>query len=144
MLAITTQDLDIQIRPLDSRYEAPGGPYLEWIDVAVRISVPGIEAQGSWSLMPGELHAFLQALQEMDRDGTPQAGAVLKGVEPGFAMSLAMAERGRIIGDWNFQPTPADGPTVAGRFLLDQTFIPGLMEGADSLLRFHRQRMAGT
>lgn len=136
MLSIDTSDFLLQIRPVAMRREEPGGPYLEWLDVWVRIEVPGIQAEGAWSVMPDELRGFLQQLQTMHAQLRPDQRAELASVEAGFALSLQTLERGVITGDWRFQPSPPDGACLTGHCGLDQTYLHQWMQGIESLLAF--------
>lgn len=140
MLNINTEDLSLQIEPVASRFEAPGGPYLEWIDLFVKVVVPGIDAEGNWSAMPGELKKFWMELQSMKAGNNFGTSAILSGTEPGLGISLRILERGLIIMDWSFQPRPPDGPKISGVCGLDQTFLDDLMDGVQSLLNFHNSK----
>ena len=46
MLTIDTDDFQLQMEPVSTRREEPGGPYLEWIDVRISLTVTGIQAEG--------------------------------------------------------------------------------------------------
>ena len=106
MLSIDTADFQLQMRPVATQREEPGGPYLEWLDVWIKIEVPGIQAEGAWSVMPGELRGFLQQIQSMHAQLRPGQHAELAGVEAGFNLRVQVLDRGAIIGDWRFQPSP--------------------------------------
>ena len=134
MLSIDTADFQLQMRPVATQREEPGGPYLEWLDVWIKIEVPGIQAEGAWSVMPGELRGFLQQIQSMHAQLRPGQHAELAGVEAGFNLRVEVLDRGAIIGDWRFQPSPPDGACITGHCGLDQSHLPGWMQGIESLL----------
>ena len=134
MLTIDTEDFLLQMEPVSAHREEPGGPYLEWIDVRINLAVPGIQAEGQWSVMPGELRQFQQQLQSMQTQLQIGQRAELAGIEPGFGLILQTLDRGAIIGDWRFQPTPPDGACITGHCGLDQSFIDGLLQGIETLL----------
>ncbi|MFA8328087.1 hypothetical protein [Burkholderia ubonensis] len=136
MLTIDTEDFQLQMEPVATRCEEPGGPYLEWIDVQIKLTVPGIQAEGQWSVMPGELRQFQQQIQSMQTQLQSGQRAELTGVEPGFELILRALDRGTIIGDWRFQPIPPDGACITGHCGLDQSFLCGLLQGIESLLSF--------
>ena len=136
MLSIDTGDFLLQMRPVATRREEPGGPYLEWLDVWIRIEVPGIQAEGAWSVMRNELRGFLQQIQSMHNQLRPGLRAELAGVEAGFDLSLQALERGAITGDWRFQPSPPDGACLTGHCGLDQSYLPQWIRGVESLLAF--------
>ncbi|WP_454766927.1 WapI family immunity protein [Cupriavidus campinensis] len=122
--------------PVSARREEPGGPYLEWIDVRIELTAPGIRAEGAWSVMPGELRQFQQQLQSMQTRLQVGQKAELAGVESGFALILRTLDLGAIIGDWHFQPAPPDGARIIGQCGLDQSFLGELLRGVDALLSF--------
>ena len=134
MLIIDTEDFLLQMEPISARREEPGGPYLEWIDVRINLTVPGIQAEGQWSVMPGELRQFQKQLQSMQTQLQVGQQAEFAGIEPGFGLILRTLDRGAIIGDWRFQPAPPDGACITGRCGLDQSFIGELLQGVESLL----------
>ncbi|WP_068638073.1 WapI family immunity protein [Thauera butanivorans] len=136
MLTIDTDDFRLQMEPLSARFEEPGGPYLEWIDVIINLITPGIQAEGRWSIMPIELMKFRQEIQSMQAQFQSGQRAELTGVEPGFELVLRTLDQGAIVGEWRFQPTPPDGAWVTGHCGLDQSFIRELLEGIESLLSF--------
>ncbi|AZQ51840.1 WapI family immunity protein [Burkholderia cenocepacia] len=136
MLIIDTDDFRLQMEPVAARREEPGGPYLEWIDVRIQLTVPGIQAEGQWSVMPGELRQFRQQIQSMQTQLQSGQRADLTSVEPEFELRLRMLDRGAIIGDWRFQPTLPDGACITGHCGLDQSFLPELLQGIESLLSF--------
>lgn len=136
MLIIDTDGFRLQMEPVAARREEPGGPYLEWIDVRIQLTVPGIHAEGQWSVMPDELRRFQQQIQSVQTQLQPGQRAELAGVESEFALALRTLDRGAIIGDWRFQPTPPDGACITGHCGLDQSFLPELIEGVESLLSF--------
>ncbi len=136
MLTIDTADFRLQMAPVSAHREKPGGPYLEWIDVRIRLTEPGLQAEGQWRVMPAELRNFQQQLQSMQAQLRPAQRAELKGVEPGFALILRMLEQGAILGEWRFQPLPPDGASITGFCGLDQSFLPELLQGIESLLAF--------
>ena len=138
MLTIDTADFQLQMEPVSTRREEPGGPYLEWIDVHISLTVPGIQAEGQWSVMPDELRNFQQQIQSMQAQLQPGQRAELTGVESGFELILRTLDRGAILGDWRFQPLPPDGACITGLCGLDQSFLYELLQGIESLLSFAR------
>lgn len=136
MLSIDTSDFSLQIRPVATRREEPGGPYFEWLDVWIRIEVPGIQAEGAWSVMRDELRDFLQQIQSMHTQLRPGSCAELASVEGGFDLRLQALERGAITGDWRFQPAPPDGACLSGHCGLNQSYLPQWVQGIESLLAF--------
>ncbi len=136
MLVIDTEDFRLRMEPISKRFEEPGGPYLEWIDVRIDMTAPGIRAEGQWSVMPGELLQFQQQVHSMHTQLQPGQKAELKGVEPGFELILRMLERGAIVGEWRFQPVPPDGACITGHCGLDQSCLYELMQGIESLRSF--------
>lgn len=74
--------------------------------------------------MPDELRSFVQQIRTMHEQFRPGLRAELAGVEPGFDLRLEALERGAIVGDWRFQPSPPDGAWVAGHCGVDQTCLP--------------------
>nr|WP_269506122.1 hypothetical protein [Burkholderia sp. IMCC1007] len=124
------------MEPVAARREEPGGPYLEWIDVRIQLTVPGIQAEGQWRVMPDELRQFRQQIQSMQTQLQSGQRAELAGVEPGFELILETLDRGTIIGDWRFQPRPPDGAYIKGHCGLDQSFLSELLQGIESLLSF--------
>lgn len=136
MLIIDTDDFRLQMEPVAVRREGPGGPYLEWIDVRIQLTAPGIQAEEQWSVMPGELRQFRQQIQSIQTQLQSGQRAELTGVEPEFELILRTLDRGAIIGDWRFQPTPPDGACITGQCGLDQSFLPELLQGVESLLSF--------
>ena len=77
MLTIDTDDFQLQMEPVSTRREEPGGPYLEWIDIRISLTVPGIQAEGQWSVMPDELRNFQQQIQSMQAQLQPGQRAEL-------------------------------------------------------------------
>ncbi|MNL01034.1 hypothetical protein D3C87_1214870 [compost metagenome] len=136
MLTLDTDDFKLQIRPVSARREEPGGPYLEWIDVRIDLTAPGIRAEGAWSVMPGELRQFQQQLETMQTQLQVGQTAELAGVEAGFSLILRTLDQGQIIGDWRFQPAPPVGAWITGQCGLDQSFLGELLRGIDALLSF--------
>jgi hypothetical protein len=136
MLIIDTDDFRLQMEPVSARCEEPGGPYLEWVDVQIHITVPGIEAEGQWTAMPGELRKFQQQLASMQTQIQSGQQAELSGVESGFELTLRTLDRGAIVGEWRFQPTPPDGACIVGHCGMDQSYLHKLQQGIDSLLSF--------
>jgi hypothetical protein len=136
MLAIDTIDFQLLIKPVSVQVEKPGGPYLEWINVQVIVTEPGIRAEGRWRVMPGELLQFQQQIQAMYPHLQPDQSAKLAGIEREFELTLRMLDRGAIIGDWRFQPVSPDGACITGSCGLDQSFLPEILRGIESLLSF--------
>lgn len=136
MLTIDTDDFQLQVTPVSARREEPGGPYLEWIDVRIDLTAPGIRAEGGWSVMPSELRQFQQQLESMQTRLQAGQSADLAGVETGFSLKLRMLDHGQIIGDWRFQPAPPDGAWITGQCGLDQSFLDELLRGVGALLLF--------
>ncbi|MBR8060534.1 WapI family immunity protein [Burkholderia dolosa] len=136
MLIIETDDFRLQMEPVAARREEPGGPYLEWIDVRIQLTVPGIQAEGQWSVMPDELRQFRQQIRSMQTQLQSGQRADLTGVEPGFELTLRTLDRRAIVGDWRFQPAPPDGACITGHCGLDQSFLSELLQGIESLLSF--------
>ena len=134
MLSIDTEDFQLQIAPVSAQIEEPGGPYFEWIKVQISLTVPGIRAEGQWSVMPVELREFQQQVQAMYTQLRAGQGAKLASVEPGFELTLHMLDLGAIVGDWRFQPEPPDGACITGRCGFDQSFLPEIMRGIESVL----------
>ena len=127
-------DWVLQLHPVAARREEPGGPYLEWIDLWIRLAVPGIQAEGAWRVMPDELRSFDRQMRSMNEQLQPGQRAELSGVEPGFHLRLETLERGAIVGEWGFQPSPPDGAWVTGHCGLDQSYLHEWMEGIEALL----------
>ena len=140
MLAINTEDFQLQIEPVSVQIEGSGGPYLEWIDTRINITAPGIQAEGKWSVMPGELRQFQQQIRLMQAQLQPGQSAELTSAEPGFELMLRMLDRGAIMGDWRFQPTPPDGACITGHCGFDQSFLNEILRGIESLLSFSETR----
>ncbi|HHL4080857.1 WapI family immunity protein [Burkholderia sola] len=136
MLIIDTDNFRLQMEPVAARREEPGGPYLEWIDIRIQLTVPGIQAEGQWSVMPDELRQFRQQIRSMQTQLQSGQRADLTSVEPGFELTLRMLDRGAIVGDWRFQPILPDGACVTGHCGLDQSILPELLQGIESLLSF--------
>ncbi|MGO4761381.1 hypothetical protein AB4120_02480 [Cupriavidus sp. 2KB_3] len=136
MLTIDTDDFRLQLTPVSARREEPGGPYLEWIDVRIDLTVPGIRAEGEWSVMPGELRQFQQQLASLQTRFQAGQEAELSGVETGFSLKLRTLDQGQIIGAWRFQPVPPDGAWITGQCGLDQSFLGEFLRGIDALLSF--------
>lgn len=136
MLILVTEDFQLRMAPVSAQFEEPGGPYLEWIDVQINVSTPGIQAEGRWSVMPAELAQFHQQLEAMRTHLGFGQEAELSGVEPGFRMRLQMLKLGAIAGDWRFQPIPPDGAHASGQFACDQSYLDELMRGAEGLRSF--------
>lgn len=142
MLTLRAPGFLLHITPVSTRFEEPGGPYLEWMDLHIQIAAEGIQAEGSWSGMPDEVHDFLRQLQAMDAELRPGQTAELAGAESGFALNLRMLERGAMAGDWRFQPAPPDGACAQGCFGMDQSFLGALSKNVEALLEFHRASKA--
>lgn len=140
MLTIDTADFRLQMEPVSAQREEPGGPYLEWIDIRINLTAPGIRADGQWSVMPDELRRFRQQIQSMQTQLRSGQRAELKSVESGFELILRTLDRGAIIGDWRFQPLPPDGACVTGHCGLDQSFLGEMLQGVESLLSFARTK----
>ncbi|WP_150123349.1 hypothetical protein [Burkholderia cenocepacia] len=140
MLTIDTDDFRLQMEPVAARRDEPGGPYLEWIDVRIQLTVPSIQAEGQWSVMPDELRQFRQQIQSIQTQLQAGQRAELTGVEPGFELILRTLDRRAIVGDWRFQPTPPEGACITGYCGLDQSFLPELLQGIESLLSFRGTR----
>ena len=135
MLSIDAAGLQLQIKPISSQFEEPGGPYFEWIEVQINLAAPGIQAEGRWSVMPLELREFQQQVQAMYTRLQPGQSAKLASVEPGFELTLHMLDLGHITGDWRFQPVrPDSGACITGDCVFDQSLLPEIMQGIDSLL----------
>lgn len=140
MLTIDTDDFRLQMEPVAARRDEPGGPYLEWIDVRIQLTVPSIQAEGQWSVMPDELRQFRQQIQSIQTQLQAGQRAELTGVEPGFELILRTLDRRAIVGDWRFQPPPPEGACITGYCGLDQSFLPELLQGIESLLSFRGTR----
>ncbi len=140
MLTIDTDDFRLQMEPVAARRDEPGGPYLEWIDVRIQLTVPSIQAEGQWSVMPDELRQFRQQIQSIQTQLQAGQQAELTGVEPGFELILRTLDRRAIVGDWRFQPPPPEGACITGYCGLDQSFLPELLQGIESLLSFRGTR----
>lgn len=134
MLILDTDDFLLRINRLGSRVEEPRGPYFEWLDVQINIECRGIQAEGQWSVMPTELRQFQEQLQRMNTAPQANLNAELIGVETGFCFKLRMLDRGVIVGDWTFQPSPPDGAYVSGQCGFDQSLLPNLLQGIETLL----------
>lgn len=134
MLCVDLGDGVLRMHAVATRREEPGGAYLEWIDVWIKLTVRGIQAEGAWSVMPDELRGFVQQIRTMHEQLRPGLRAELSGVEPGFDLRLEALERGAIVGDWRFQPLPPDGAWVAGHCGLDQSYLPEWIRGIESFL----------
>ena len=134
MLCVDLGDGALHMHAFATRREEPGGPYLEWIDLWIKLTVPGIQAEGAWSVMPDELRGFVRQIRTMHEQLRPGLRAQLAGVEPGFDLRLEALERGAIVGDWRFQPLPPDGAWVAGHCGLDQSYLPEWIRGIESFL----------
>jgi len=136
MLTIHTEDFFLRIEPVSREVEEPGGAYLDWITARIKVDVPGIRAEGQWTVMPGELEQFQEQIQMMYAQIQPGQSAKLASVELGLELTLRMLERGHILGDFCFQPQPPDGACLTGGFGLDQSFLPEILQGIKSLLSF--------
>jgi hypothetical protein len=134
MLIIDTDDFLLRINLLGSRVEELRGPYFEWLDVQINIECQGIQAEGLWSVMPSELRQFQEQLQLMSTAPQTNLNAELVGAETGFRFKLRMLDRGVIVGDWTFQPSPPDGAYVSGQSGFDQSFLPNVLQGIETLL----------
>ena len=134
MISIEADEFSLRLELRGRHGDAPGQPYMDWLDLDVYLGVPGIEAHAAWSVMPAELIRFRDGLQDMAKSLRPKGRAELSGVERSFRLALSMQERGAILGDFRVQPTPPDGPRVEGQFGIDQTHLPAILEGIEMLL----------
>jgi hypothetical protein len=143
MLSIDIGDFQLRIRPVSVWFEEPGGPYLEWIDVQVKVTDSGIQAEGQWRVMPGELLQFQQQIQSMQVQLQPGQKAELSSAESGFKLVLQMLGRGTILGDWYFQPDPPGGAYIVGRCGFDQSYLGDFIRGIESLRSFAKTNDTG-
>jgi hypothetical protein len=130
---LSVPDLDLIIEATNRTVEGDGGPYLDWIECKVRISVEGFTGGIPWRVMPAELRSFVGGLQGMYDTLTPGTVAVLESVEPGVRLQLTLFTAGHLQGAYDLQNGPL-GPRLSGTFTMDQTYLPDLVAGVCQLL----------
>jgi hypothetical protein len=134
VLSIDTDDFSLTIERQVRHVQAKGEPYLDWLELKIALSVPGINAHAVWSVMPSELLGFREQIQAMAEALKPGLSAELASIEPGFQFRLRMHERGAILGDFMLQPSPPDGARLQGLLGIDQSYLPSMLAGLTALL----------
>jgi hypothetical protein len=86
--------------------------------------------------MPGELLAFKKQLEAMHERIHAGDSALLASVEPGVHLELTMDGTGHVRGSYRISDEHIDfeSPRLAGKFTIDQTFLPGIIASLEDLL----------
>jgi hypothetical protein len=114
--------------------EKAGAPYLDWLHCIVRASTPGFEAQFPWSVMPTELAGLAEDLAAFQKAFPNGKEVSFEGTEPNVAVSFAPQSLGHIAGTYRLQSEIPGGAVLAGRFTLDQSYLPGLISSIRSFI----------
>ncbi len=133
MLELLAPDFSLTIEPKARHVEGTGGPYLDWLDCAVHLRIPGFTAETVWSCMPGELDRFKGELEAIKANLAPGSSATLKGVERNFELRLTLTELGGLMGEYQLQN---EGAKLMGEFGIDQSYLPEMIQGIGRLMRF--------
>jgi hypothetical protein len=114
--------------------EKHGGPYLDWLHCTVRASTPGFEAQFPWSVMPGELADLAEELAAFQTAFPSTESVSFEGTEPNVAITFAPESLGHIAATFRLQSDIPFGAVLAGRFTIDQSYLPGLITSIRSFI----------
>lgn len=136
MFDIQTEGLSLTLTPTSRHMEGQGGPYLDRIELEVGVEASGFAGTTEWQVMPGELEKFRSELEQMYNRPQTQGTATLCSAEPGLMLHLQGVGLGNILGNFEVQSQPPDGPKLSGSFGLDQTYLPAMLKGLDTLLAF--------
>ncbi|AOB31276.1 hypothetical protein AKI39_12100 [Bordetella sp. H567] len=113
----------------------------DWITVRMTAEVPGIRTEKEWMLMRVEFDALrqrLDAMHEAIAAGRAPAEVSFQAMEGVLELGLRVVDPrlGSIHLDFVIRPKPASGFRFSGATVIDQSFLPGLALGLETLASF--------
>ncbi len=134
-LSLRLGKLHLDVKLLEHQVEEAGKPYLDWLVCAVSITVPSFSGDFRWSVMPAELLALADKLQEL-YDQFPKLDSVnFIPVERNVALSFEIGKTGIIEGQYTLCDDLVAGATLRGPFTIDQSYLPGVVRALRAFVR---------
>jgi hypothetical protein len=141
MFEIPAGDFVLTMSPIDCIPDDENDRRRDWITVRMQAEVPGIRAEKEWMLMRVEIQALLDRLNDMHEAmtaGREPAQVSFQAMEGVLELGLRAIDLrlGSIHLEFVICPEPASGYKFSGATAIDQSFLPGLAMGLETLTGF--------
>ncbi|HTJ98179.1 MAG TPA: hypothetical protein VL522_01065 [Bordetella sp.] len=141
MFEIPAGDFVLTMTPVTYVADDENDRRRDWITVRMTAEVPGIRAEKEWMLMRVEIDALQKRLGDMHETiaaGKTPAEVSFQAMEGVLELGLRVIDLklGSIHLDFIVSPEPASGFKLSGSTVIDQSFLPGLALGLETLAAF--------
>ena len=101
----------------------------------IQLRVPAFEGGFTCTVQTGEWRSLVQALRNLEASVGKDVEVSWENMEANIAFRFRLHKRGSLEGQYEFSPGSISlGPTLAGTFEADRTFLQGWIRSAQQVL----------
>jgi hypothetical protein len=141
MFEIPAADFVLTMTPIECIPDDENDRHRDWITVRMQAQAPGLRAEKEWMVMRIEIEALRDRLSDMHEAmaaGRAPAQVSFQAMEGVLELDLHVVDPrlGSIQLGFVISPEPASGYRFSGATVIDQSFLPGLAMGLETVAGF--------
>lgn len=127
--------MEIKGHGLESNFQFSKPNFEGWMETTVNIVVPSFEGGFSCTVEINEFMAFVEVLSELKNSIGTEFETSWVNMEENIAFTFSLQKLGGLTVSYKFSPNNFSlGPTLAGEFEADQTFIEMWLKQAEEVV----------